>query len=143
MERSLAEINNELMLDPEDEDDNVDPEPIPNTAEPLSVFPAEIFEVVAEAELVPVSDAVPVEVPTVVPELGFPLFIFPNDPETPVSVDQELKLVSLTGIKTWLGNPNVELDAKLAANTPLNNHQGFANSVVKTGLKLVSVCGLL
>lgn len=144
LERSLVEIDTELMLDPSVEDDDVDPEPIADTAVPLSIFTAELFEVVSEEELVPVSDEASVEVTAAVPEVVVPLFTFSNDPITPpVLVDQEVKLVSLAGIKTWLGNPNVELDAKLAANTPLTNHQGFANSVVKTGLKLVPVCGLL
>lgn len=144
LERSLVEIDTELVPDPGVEDDDVDPEPIPNTAVPLSILTAELFEVVAEEELVPVSDEAPVEVTAAVPEVEVPLFTFSNDPRTPpVLVDQEVKLVSLAGIKTWLGNPNVELDAKLAANTPLTNHQGFENSVVKTGLKLVPVCGLL
>lgn len=144
LERPLVEIDTELVPDPVVEDDDVDPEPIPDTAVPLSILTAELFEVVAEEELVPVSDEAPVEVTAAVPEVEVPLFTFSNDPRTPpVLVDQEVKLVSWAGIKTWLGNPNVELDAKLAANTPPTNHQGFANSVVKTGLMLVPVCGLL
>lgn len=144
LERSLVEIDTELVPDTTVEDDDVDPESIPDTAVTLSIFTAELFEVVAEEELVPVSDEAPVEVTAAVPEVEVPLFTFSNDPRTPpVLVDQEVKVVSFAGIKTWLGNPNVELDAKLAANTPLTNHQGFANSAVKTGLKLVSVCGLL
>lgn len=133
-----------LLSDPEVEDDNVDSETIPEVDVPLSVFPAETIEVIPKEELELVSDVAPVAIPTAVPEVEVPLFIPPNDPK-PLAVlaPHELETVSFAGIKTWLGNPNVELDAKLAANTPLTNHQGFATSVVRTGVKLVSVCGLL
>lgn len=69
LERSLVEIDTELVPDPGVEDDDVDPEPIPDTAVPLSIFTAELFEVVAEEELVPVSDEAPVEVTVAVPEV--------------------------------------------------------------------------